>query len=78
MKKVDILQQELELHSEVALLNGLPYVQTMRAFSKVVSSCFGMSLEESYKDDIAEFKRLYLSLKVSITPKVIINFFNSV
>ena len=71
---MDILQQELEQHSEVALINGLPFIQTMRSFSKVVSSCFGMTLVESFKEDISEFRRLYLSLEISVTPKVMKSF----
>ena len=73
MKKVDILQNELQLHSEEALQKGIPYILTMRAFSDVVSACFGMSLVVSYKEYIAEFKRLYMSLDITVTPKVIIS-----
>ena len=70
MRKLDILQLELEKESEVALLNGLPYIHTMRAFSKVVQGCFGMDLVDSFGEDIREFRRLYLSLGVTVTPKV--------
>ena len=55
---------------EEALLNGLPYIHAMRAFSKVVESCFGMQLLDSYDQDIREFKRLYFALGVTVTPKV--------
>ena len=71
LKKVDILQQALEKESEAAVLNGLPFIHTFRAFSKVVSSCFGVSLQEDYQAQIFEFKRLYLALGISVTPKVI-------
>ena len=70
MRKLDILQQELENHSDEVLLNGLPYIHALRAFSKVVESCFGMQLMDSYKVDIMEFRRLYLALGVTVTPKV--------
>ena len=70
MRKVDILQSELEQHSEAAMLNGLPFIHTMRAFSKVVDSCFSNTLKDTYKADIAEFKRLYTNLGISVTPKV--------
>ena len=70
MRKVDLLQQELEEMPEEALLNGLPYIHAMRAFSKVVESCFGMQLLDSYDQDIREFKRLYFALGVTVTPKV--------
>ena len=71
LKKVDLLQLELGLHSDDALLNGLPFIHTLRSFSKVVDSCFGMDLKETFMTDIAEFKRLYLSLGITVTPKVL-------
>ena len=49
LKKVDLLQQELEEMPEEALLNGLPYIHALRAFSKVVESCFPMHLLDSYE-----------------------------
>ena len=55
---------------EEALLNGLPYIHAMRAFSKVVESCFGMHLLDSYEENIREFKQLYFALGVTVTPKV--------
>ena len=70
LNKVDILQQALEQESEAAVLNGFPFIHTFRAFSKVVSSCFGVSLQEDFQAQIFEFKRLYLALGVSVTPKV--------
>ena len=70
LKKLDILQQELEKESVEVLLNGLPFVHVLRAFNKVVESCFGMKLMDSYRQDITEFKRLYLALGVTVTPKV--------
>ena len=70
LKKVDVLQAELENLSKEALLNGLSYIHTIRAFSNVVSSCFSTSLKDSYLDDILEFKRLYLTLGITVTPKV--------
>ena len=67
---MDILQSVLEQHSEEVLLNGLPYVHAFRAFSAVVDTCFGVALKDGYKENIQEFKRLYLSLGISVTPKV--------
>ena len=55
----------------MAVINGLPFIQTFRAFSKVVSSCFGVSLQEDYEVHILEFRRLYLELGISVTPKVL-------
>ena len=70
LKKVDTLQQELEKQSVDALLNGLPFIHTLRALSRVVESCFGMELGATYISDIKKFKRLYLALGVTVTPKV--------
>ena len=71
LKKLDRLELELINHSDLAAVMGLPFVQALRAFSRVVDSCFGNGLLESYIEDILEFKRLYVSLGVRITPKVI-------
>ena len=70
LKKVDLLERELLNESGEVLIQGLQFVQAFRAFLKVVDSCFGMSLKDSYEDDILEFKRIYTSLEISITPKV--------
>ena len=68
---MDILQQELEMLSVEAWINGLPYIHALRAFSRVVGSTFSNALKDKYQQDIVEFKRLYLSLDISVTPKVI-------
>ena len=46
------------------------YVPALRAFGRVVRSCFGLSLDPSYKAHIAHFKKVYLNLGISVTPKV--------
>ena len=60
-----------------AIINGLPFTQTIKAFNKVVGACFGLKLDPAYKAAIAEFKRLYLELDISVTPKVNIKLENS-
>ena len=70
LKKVDLLQQELEQLSDDALLNGLPYIYAMRAFSKVVDSCFSNTLLDTYITDILKFKKAYMDLGITVTPKV--------
>ena len=70
MNKIDILEQVLGNESESAVLNGLPFIHAFRAFSKVVNSCIGVSLQDNYEANILEFKRLYLALEISVTPKV--------
>ena len=63
---------ELELMSEAgeAVINGLPYIQAFRTFDQVVSKCFGVTLEEGYKEAIEEFRAAYMDLGVTVTPKV--------
>ena len=46
------------------------YVSALRAFGRVVKGCFGLSLSSSYKADIEHFKKCYLNLGISVTPKV--------
>ena len=70
LQKVDLLERELNKESTEVMMKGLEYVQAFRAFDKVVSSCFGVSLKEGFKEDILEFKRVYTSLGISVTPKV--------
>lgn len=60
-----------------AIINGLPFTQTIKAFNKVVEACFGLKLDPAYKAAIAEFRRLYLELDISVTPKVNIKLENS-
>ena len=70
MRKLDQLQFELEQESELAILNGLPFIHTIRAFSKVVDDCFGQTLLDSFLGNIKMLKRLNLLLGVTVTPKV--------
>ena len=49
------------------------YVSALRAFGRVVTSCFGLSLSLTYKADIDLFKKCYLNLGISVTPKVCSN-----
>ena len=56
--------------TEEAIVNGLPYIHTFRAFDRVVSTSFGVTLEEGYKEAIGQFKAAYLSLDITVTPKV--------
>ena len=70
LKKVDSLQQALEKESDEVLLNGLPFVHAFRSFSCVVQSCFGVELKGGYEEKIEEFKKCYLVLDITVTPKV--------
>ena len=46
------------------------YVSALRAFGRVVKSCFGLKLSSSYMSDIDYFRKCYLNLGISVTPKV--------
>ena len=46
------------------------FVSALRAFGRVVKSCFGMALSPSYAADIQHFRKCYLNLGISVTPKV--------
>ena len=46
------------------------YINALKKFDKVVSSCFGKKLKSSYKKSIHEFRIAFQALKISITPKV--------
>ena len=45
-----------------AIVNGLPYIQAFRAFDEVVSKCFGVTVNEGYKEAIDQFRTAYLAL----------------
>ena len=67
---VDLLERDVLMESVSVKINGLPYIQTMRSFKKVVERCFTVDLKPDYEEAIQEFKQDYLGLGVSITPKV--------
>lgn len=62
LKKVDILREKN--------LRCLKYVDTLKKFNDVVESCFGIKLKTDYLEKISIFKKSYLSLQISVTPKV--------
>ena len=46
------------------------YVNTFSFFNDLVSSCYGLELHPTYKANIAKFKKEFLKLKISVTPKI--------
>ena len=46
------------------------FVRTYSNFNDVVTSCYGTNLHKNFKHNIAKFKREYLKLNISVTPKV--------
>lgn len=69
LDNIDILRGKQNL----ALLK---YVKAFDDFKKVVSACFGKDLDQNYTECIEDFKESYLSLGVSVTPKVHAVFFH--
>lgn len=69
LHNIDILRSS----SNLAVLK---YVQVFEDFNSVVSACFGNVLENNYTTCIENFKKSYISLGVSVTPKVHIVFFH--
>ena len=70
MKKLDLLQEALARKGTDVLDKGLPYVNVLRAFSSVLETCFGNELIPGYETHIAQFKEVYLSSGMTVTPKV--------
>ena len=72
LKSVDKLEREVKSLNIETLIQVLPYVETLRSFDKVVSSCFAQNLDPDYNTAIQTFSTQYRSLGISVTPKVII------
>ena len=70
-KKLDNLEQAMSEAGVEVLERGLPYVELLKIFSEIVDICFGTQLKRDPADCIDTFKSKYLSLGISVTPKVI-------
>ena len=47
----------------------MKYIHALQKFDKVVSSCFGKNLKNTYKENIRAFRVAYMVLGISVTPK---------
>lgn len=74
-----ILLNKVDISRQKCPLSFLKFVRVFEDFKSVVNSCLvslfslivvGNKLDPNYKEKIATFKRNYLDLKVSVTPKV--------
>ena len=54
------------MQSGDVIIRGLPYIETFRAFDKVVKMCFGVVLQPGYESAIDS----YMNLNLTVTPKV--------
>ena len=70
LKKIDLLESKLSGESAEILEKGLKYCKVFKSFHKVVDSCFGNELKSDFKSNIANFKKDYMELGITITPKV--------
>ena len=70
LRKLDQLESHFEEEDIDTQMKGLQFVEVLRSFSKVVSSCFGGYLSEEYLNNIIQFRTLYMQLGISVTPKV--------
>ena len=52
------------------------FIQTLSLFKDVAAACFGSILDPDYQSKILKVKQSYLSLPVSVTPKVYAVFFH--
>ena len=60
LKCLDKLEESLMREcSPSVVMNGLAYVETLRAFNQVVHTCFGVKLHRGYKESISRFSQLY-------------------
>lgn len=69
LNKTDILRS-------ICPLSCLKYVQVLDDFHSVVKACFGQVLDDEFQTHIDKFKKSFLDLEVSVTPKVHAIFFH--
>ena len=50
--------------------NGIWFTRALSMFNKVVTACFGMSLDPQFEDFISEIKEAYYDLGIEATTKV--------
>ena len=70
LRCIDKLEVMLMKECPDRIVEALPYIAVLRAFNKVVHSCFGVTLLEGYAENITMFSKLYRELGITVTPKV--------
>ena len=71
LQYVDKLERDVKNLDFETATKALPFVEALRQLDKVVTACFGQSLDPEYENHIAAFSKQYRSLDISITPKVL-------
>ncbi|KAJ6639768.1 hypothetical protein Bhyg_12515, partial [Pseudolycoriella hygida] len=69
LDKLDILRSKCSI-------GCVKYVQVLDDFRLVVNQCFGKKLNPEYDKSIDKFKKSFMDLKVSVTPKIHAVFFH--
>ena len=70
LRCIDKLEVLLMRECPDRIVEAMPYIVVLKAFDKVVHSCFGVTLVEGYKENITMFSKLYRELGITVTPKV--------
>lgn len=71
LQSVDKLERDVKSLDFETAAKALPFVETLRKLDKVVTACFGQTLDPQYDDHIDAFSKQYRSLDISVTPKVL-------
>ena len=66
------LMRNIDCLAQMCPIFVLPFVSAFRSFQKVVLSCFSTNLSASFRADIEAFRKDCTSLRISITPKILI------
>ena len=71
LQSVDKLERDVQnLMDFETAAKALPFVETLRLFDKVVTACFGQTLDPAYEEHISNFSKQYRTLGITVTPKV--------
>ena len=58
------------IHSVIFVLKSIKVLSAhIPTLMTLVTSCYGTNLHKNFKHNIAKFKREYLKLNISVTPK---------
>ena len=68
LQNLDILQR---LAEKTCAYQAFGFIETLRHFKEVISSCYGTTLQEDLKDKIHHFKTSFLFLPISVAEFVV-------
>lgn len=69
LEKIDYLDRDIMKESHDIQIRALPLVRTLRSLKKVVDSCFGGAVSDSFRADLKQFSEDYRAAEISVTPK---------